>query len=235
MSNRLPETDLANWALLSREAKRSNLEAHERPKLIPGSYEPFRKVFPDAINQQYPLFASGLQGSRWEEVDRRLRQECKRNEKLIKMNREILQATHDYARMYDISALAIDAQPLRFFGGTDYFFGLRMLVRYRDRASFVFLDMRRKGLSPAGREFVFSALHHRYREPYPDFKNAHIEIWNYRNNRSRDLVCLEPTFEPLSWDVMSEAVIETHRIWEEVRRGDAIDRRATGTLGPLFD
>ncbi len=235
MSNRLPETDLANWALLPASMKRKNLEAHEKPKIIPGSYEPFRRVFPDAINQQFPLFGQELDGSRWPEVEKRLRQECKGNADLIKMNREILQATHAYALEEGISAHRIEAQPLRFFGGTNYFFGLSMIVRYRGKASIIFLDMRRKGLSPAGRLFTFSALHHRFREAYPDLAKAAVEIWRYQNNAARTLVCQEPEENLLGWSDMVEQVTSTHRIWEEVRRGGADERRSSGTYGPLFD
>ena len=235
MSNRLPETDLANWALLPASLKRKNLEAHEKPKSIPGSYEPFRRVFPDAINQQFPLFEKDLSGSRWPEVERRLRQQCKGNGDLIKMNRAILHATHAYALEKGVTAHGIEAQPLRFFGGTGYFFGLNLLVRYHDKASVVFLDMRRKGLSEAGVQFTFSALHHRFREAYPDLANANLEIWRYKNNDTRDLICLEPTQPILEWNVMVNQVVATHKIWEDVRRGGSEDRRSTGTFGPLFD
>lgn len=235
MSNRLPETDLANWAMLPRSLQQKNLEAHEKPKSIPGSYEPFRRVFPDAINQQFPLFGEVLEGSRWTEVERRLRQACKGNGDLIKMNREILQATHAYAVAEGVTAQGIDVQPLRFFGGTNYFFGLSMIVRYPTKASVVFLDMRRKGLSPAGRLFTFSALHHRFREAYPDLAKANLEIWRYQSNASRSLVCVEPDQPLLTWDEMTSRVIATHKIWEDVRRGGSEDRRSSGTYGPLFD
>ena len=235
MSNRLPETDLANWALLPTSLKKKNLEAHEKPKSIPGSYEPFRRVFPDAINQQFPLFDKELSGSRWPEVERRLRQQCKGNGELIKMNRQILHATHAYATRQGVVAHGIEVQPLRFFGGTGYSFGLNMIVRYPDRASVVFLDMRRTGLTDGGKQFAFSALHHRFREAYPDLASAQLEIWRYKNNDSRDLICLQPERPILDWDFMVEQVVATHRLWEDVRRGGSEDRRGSGTYGPLFD
>jgi hypothetical protein len=45
MSNRLPETELANWSFLAPVDKRFELEKFELPKKIIGSYEPFRRVF----------------------------------------------------------------------------------------------------------------------------------------------------------------------------------------------
>ena len=84
MSNRLPETELANWSFLPAAQKRVVIEAFVRPKQIKGSYEPFRRVFPDAVNQQFPLFGDQLQESRWGAIETRLVQACKGDEDKIK-------------------------------------------------------------------------------------------------------------------------------------------------------
>lgn len=236
MSIRLPETDLANWAFQPAWQKRRALEAHERPKSIVGSYEPFRRVFPDAINQQFPLFGDSLEGSGWNEVEQRLVRECKGNGGLIKMNREILHATHAYAMRKEIAAIGIDVLPLRLVSGIGYAFGLNLIMRYADRASIVFLDMRKSnGLTPSGRRFVFSAMHQRFREAYPDFASVELEIWRFKNNKSRDLVCIRQEGELVSWTDLAADVAETHSIWNDVRKGDLDERRGTGTFGPLFD
>ncbi|MCR2832580.1 type VI toxin-antitoxin system SocB family DNA replication inhibitor toxin [Parerythrobacter lacustris] len=236
MSSRLPETDLANWGFMETSQKRSALETFVKPKQIVGSYEPFRRVFPDAINQQFPLFGEALSGSAWDEVQKRLVRECKGDAQRIAMNKAILSSTHAYAVSNGIAAMGLDVTPLRFFGGTSYGFGLNLLIRYHSHASIVFLDMRKtNGLSISGRRFVFSAMHHRFREAYPDLVSADLEIWRYRNNKSRDLVCMRPTGDLLGWDEMVHDVVETHQIWESVRRGGSDERRASGTFGPLFD
>lgn len=236
MSNRLPETDLANWSFLSRAQKRLALENFERPKLIKGSYEPFRKVFPDAINQQFPLFVEQLKRSEWEAVDQRLIQECRGNEQLLKMNRQILFATHAYAERHSIQAAVLDIRPLRFFGSVDYFFGLNLLIRYPDRAKIIFLDMRKShNLKENGQTFVSSAIHHRFREAYPDLMDAEIEVWRYKADKARTLIALPVTDPIISWDDLVADVRETHEIWEEAKRGDDGRRRAVVGIGPLFD
>lgn len=237
MSNRLPETDLANWSFLPAAAKRRALIAFEGPKIIKGSYEPFRKVFPDAINQQFPLFADGLEESGWEAVNRRLRQECKGDEVLINMNLAILTATHLYASAHGIAATGIEVVPLRFPGSLAYSFGLNLLIRYRDRSAVVFLDMRQtNGLSPTGRPFVFSAMHHRFREAYPDFAEVNIEIWRFKKDKDRTLVIENAGEIRHSYEQIMADVAETHQIWQSVRRGDGEARRAAGGgFGPLFD
>ena len=237
MSNRLPETDLANWSFLPAAEKRRALTAFEGPKIIKGSYEPFRRVFPDAINQQFPLFEDGLKESGWEAIDRRLRQECKGNQVLIDMNKAILSAAHLYANEHSIAATGIDVVPLRFPGSLAYSFGLNLLIRYVDRTCVVFLDMRRThGLNPNGRPFMFSAMHQRFREAYPDLAEAELEIWRFKNNKNRTLVSQASGGSFYSYDAIIADVVETHEIWESVRRGDGEMRRAAGgSPGPLFD
>jgi hypothetical protein len=237
MSSRLPETDLANWSFLSPADKRRALTAFEGPKIIKGSYEPFRKVFPDAVNQQFPLFEDGLETSGWEAVEQRLRQECKGDQVLIDMNRAILAATHLYSNEYGIAATGIDVVPLRFPGFLAYSFGLNLLIRYRDRSCVVFLDMRRThGLSPNGRPFMFSAMHHRFRLAYPDLAEAELEIWRFKNNKLRTLVSQRAGEVFYSYEQLVADVVETHEIWHSVRRGDGEARRAAGgSPGPLFD
>lgn len=237
MSSRLPETDLANWSFLAPEYKRRALTAFEGPKIIKGSYEPFRTVFPDAVNQQFPLFGDRLQEGDWSALDLRLRQACKGNQVLIDMNRAILSATHQYAQANGIAASGIDVVALRFPGGLNYTFGPSLLVRYRDRASVIFLDMRRtNGVNPNGRRFVFSMMHHRFRIAYPDLADAQLELWRYQNNLRRTLVCTTHSGEIYTYDELVADVVETHQIWESVKRGSGDQRRAAGGgFGPLFD
>lgn len=234
MSNRLPETELANWAFLPAADKRRALEVFARPKVIPGTYEPFRQVFPDTVNQQLPLFSDGLTRSSWEAIEKRLLKACNGREDLLAMNKQILAATHDFAKEQGIAAHALDVRPLR-FNGVDYSFGLNLLIRYRDKATIVFLDMRKSnGLTRAGRTFVFSALHHRFREAYADLMAAQSQIWRYRANKDRTLVPIQEDGQILAWDDIVDAVNETHRIWDEVRRGAPPARKVVG-MGPLFD
>jgi len=237
MSNRLPETEVANIAFLPVGQKRRALEAFERPKSIKGSYEPFRRVFPDAINQQFPLFGEGLPQSTWKDLEQRLRVECRGSQQLIDMNSAIAQSTFNYATLNRVSANAIDVVPLRFSSAIVYSFGLEVIVRYPSRAAIVFLDMRRsKNLSTSGQMFMQSALHHRFRVAYPDFANLDLEIWRYRDNKERTLIPQALEAELKTYDEIVSDVLETHAIWESVKRGSGESRRAVGGGGgPLFD
>lgn len=237
MSSRLPETELANWAFLSPAQKRVNLERHEQPKLIVGSYEPFRKVFPDAVNQQFPLFSDALAATDWNALEARLVQECGGNEDKIRMNRRVLAATHKYAEEQRIAARGVDVLPLGFGGGIKYGFGLNLLIRYPTHSAIVFCDLRSSNrLADRAMRFVFSALHHRFREAYSDLAGAELEIWRYGTKTNRELTTVRFSGEALDWQTMVDDVLETHRIWDSVRKGgDDRKRAAGGGSGPLFD
>lgn len=237
MSNRLPETELANWSFLPVDAKRIELEKFERPKIIIGSYEPFRRVFPDVVNQQLPLFSEGLSATGWEAIEHRLLQECKGDAQKFQMNKRILAATHEYAKAHQITALSIDVVPLKLAGGHPHEFGLNLLFRYQARSSVVFLDMRKSNrLNANGLRFVSSALHHRFREAYPDLAEVDREIWRYGTTTNRKLMPVPASSEIMSWEALSADVRETYAIWEEVKNGGRDQRRASGGgFGPLFD
>ncbi|NJN37048.1 MAG: hypothetical protein HC794_08315 [Nitrospiraceae bacterium] len=119
MNNRLPETELANWAFLPAADKRRALESFARPKSIPGTYTPFRQVFAETVNQQLPLFSDGLTRSSWDAIEKRLVKACNGREDLLAMNKQILAATHQFAEEQGIAANALDVRPLR-FDGVDY-------------------------------------------------------------------------------------------------------------------
>jgi len=235
MSSRLPETDLANLSFMGQDKKHQFLESFIKPKIIPGSYEPFRKILGDTFNESLPLFGD-QEFSPWDEVDKKLKRVCKGNDSLYVMNLAISRATHAYAIENRISAFPIDVVSMSLGGTVRYDFGLPFLVRYPDHVAVVFLDIRRSGnLSPNGRRFIFSAMHERFRVAYPDLSEAHLEIWRFRNNSNREIVKLESSFELITYESLAQDVRETYEILGYVQRGyDDDRRRGTGTAGPLL-
>lgn len=236
MSNRLPETDLANMAFLSATMKREAIERFLRPKQIKGTYEPFRQFFPDIVNRQVPMFED-LASTPWEVIESSIRRACRTKPDSLLMNLEIAQATHEYIIRERVNALAIDVTPLSFGTGHVYYFGLSVLMRYPNRIAAVFLDMRRTGnLSQTGRDFIFSTLHERYRTAYPDLANIDLEIFRYKNNKNRTLVAIQPSNVIYSLDQITTDVRETYAIYDMVLKGDTEKRRRSGggSIGPLF-
>lgn len=236
MSNRLPETELANWSFIPANAKREKLERYLRPKAIFGSYEPYRKIFPDVVNQQFPLFKDGLTETSWSEIERRLAVECGGDKRKLRMNRSVLQATHKYCKSHGVVAMGIDVLPLSFGGALKYNFGFNLVFRYPGRSVIAFCDLRRSnGLTEHGMRFVFSAMHHRYREAYPDLANAESEIWRFGKKTHRELTPVREYGELITYESLLADIQETHDILNEIRRGGEDRRRAAnGGAGPLF-
>ena len=240
MNDRLPETELANWAFLSPQNKRDAIEKFVQPKRIPGSYEPFREVLADTVNKLLPLFAMIDQPSTpWSEVERRIRAHprCRRDIDTLTMNLDIARATHKYAEREKITAIPVDVTLLTFGVGHQYQFGLSLLMRYPERVASIFLDMRRSnGLSVKGREWVFAAQHERYRVAYPDLSTIDLQIWKYRANVDRTIVPFTASKITISYDELVADVRETYDIYASVLVGDRNKKRRSSVgWGPLGD
>jgi hypothetical protein len=58
----------------------------------------------------------------------------------------------------------------------------------------------------------------------------------YGTTTNRQLVPVSLTDAIIEWDALAADVRETHKIWEEVKRGGRDQKRsASGGAGPLFD
>lgn len=235
MSSRLPETDLANWAFTPAYKKREALERFILPKKINGTYEPFRFVFGDVVNKQLPLLGE-QQSTPWNIIESEIQRRCRSKPQSLKMNLEIAHATHTYIAQNNITALPVDVTSLAFGTGHLYQFGLPLLLRYSDRTVAAFLDLRRTNyLSVEGRDFVFSAMHERFRTAYPDLGEIGLQIFRYRNNKDRTVIPIDITTPKHSLEEMARDVCETYNIYNSVLRGDEEQkRRSGGRFGPLL-
>lgn len=235
MSSRLPETDLANWAFLPAFKKREALDRFILPKKIRGTYEPFRSVFGDVVNKQLPLLGD-QKSTPWSVIESELQRRCRSKPDSLKMNLEIAHATHTFIEQNSITAMPVDVTSLAFGTGHLYQFGISLLLRYPDRTVAVFLDLRRTNyLSVEGRDFVFSSMHERFRTAYPDLADIGLQIFRYRNDKSRTVVPIDVLKPTHSLDELAFDVRETYEIYNSVLRGDEDrKRRSGGGIGSLL-
>lgn len=237
-SRRLTETDLANLAFKPIEAKRLRLTSLERPKQIVGSYEPFRQHNGDALNEQYPMLQEEQPTTPLDKLEGVIRKACKGNPDLIAMNVPIAQATHTYAVAHGIQARREDIRRLTLPFGHAYEFGMPMLFTYNTgRIVAAFPDLRRtQPLSEVGRRFTFSAMHHRWRENYPDLAEIELESWRYLDDNTRTVrayCCSEQDL--FDYDAIVADVKQTFEVWHQVLEAAShIRRRGEGDAGPLF-
>lgn len=237
-SRRLTETDLANLAFKTVEAKRLRLTSLEKPKKIVGSYEPFRRHNGDAVNEQFRLLDREEPATPLAELENVIARACKGRPELLDMNLPIARATHGYVCVHEIRALRENVAKLALPFGHMYEFGMPLLMVYPDsRIVAVFPDLRRtQPLSTVGQRLVFSMMHQRWRENYPDLAEIDLEIWRYRNNGDRSIYaipCSEQ--ELLGYDAMISDIRETYEIWHQIISSATHQRRRGGSdFGPLF-
>ena len=237
-SRRLTETDLANMAFKPVATKRLRLTSIEKPKPIPGSYEPFRRSNGDAVNLQLPLLPSAQERTALAQLEAVVAKACKGDAELLAMNLPIARSTHEYADANGITATKEDVRRLILPFGHRYDFGMPLLMAY-PQSNFVavFPDLRRTDpLTEVGHRVVFSFMHQRWRESNPDFAMIGLQAWRYRNCDSRAIKvydCAEQDLIP--YDQLIADVRQTYDIWHEVLQEAAMDRRKSGGgTGPLF-
>lgn len=237
-SRRLTETDIANLAFKSSDAKYSRLVNLERPKAVIGSYEPFRRSNGDAVNLQLPLIAEAQEPSSLEALEAVVAKACKGDADLLAMNLPIARATHAYASENKITAIFEEVRSLVLPFGHKYQFGMPLLMAYPDgQVVAVFPDLRRTdALTSTGRRAVFSLMHQRWRENNPDLQQIGLQVWRYRNSVSRDVDVINCDEDQLfTYDQIIADVRETYEIWHDVLREAAVGRRTVSAgPGPLF-
>lgn len=237
-SRRLTETDLANMAFKPVELKRSRLLSLARPKRVAGSYEPFRQHNGDALNEQFTLLDEQLDPTSLNALEAVVSKACKGDSELLAMNIPIARATHAYAVEHGIAARREDVRTLTLPFGHAYTFGMPMLIAYGDgRIVAVNPDLRRKEpLTELGRKFLFSAMHHRWRENYPDLSSIGLENWRYGDDRTRTIRAISCSEKDLiSYEAILADVRETYEIWHVILSQSEVERRSSsGDDGPLF-
>lgn len=237
-SRRLTETDLANLAFKPAETKRLQLTSLERPKKIVGSYEPFRAHNGDAVNEQFRLLGDVQPETSLTMLESVVAKACKGDPDLLAMNLAIARATHTYATNNEILARREDVRRLTLPFGHLYEFGMPLLMAYPDgRIVAVFPDLRRtQQLGPVARRVIFSMMHHRWRENYPDFAELNLEIWRYKNDIDRTISPISSSEQDLiPYDTLIADVRSTYAIWHSVIEEAAANRRGgIQDAGPLF-
>lgn len=237
-SRRLTETDIAKLAFRPAEMKRFQLTSLERPKKIIGSYEPFRNHNGDAVNEQYRLLGDRQPETSLDALEAVISKACKGDPDLLAMNLPIARATHEFAKANGIVAQREDVRRLTLPFGHKYEFGMPLLMAYPDgRVAAVFPDLRRtQHLSATAQRVVFSMMHHRWREGYPDLAELDLEIWRYANDSARTVCPIRVIESQLfDYDSLMADVRETYDIWHNVLEAAAATRRGgTSDAGPLF-
>jgi hypothetical protein len=235
---RLPETDLANTGALAPDERyaalwRVNLNT---PKV---TYQPTRRHEADIFNARGELLAEAREAD-FEIIKELIRRDrFTKNEPTERANIEVTECLHNFAVSNRIQARRYPISPFVLSGAS----GIKLiywspLVLVKDRRLHViFIDPRRRnGLTPEGRRFVFSMMHHRARTVYLDLEKAELAILQFpmtdENQRCLEVHFASELDDPLlDYDDLEQRVRETYDTWRLVLQDRAADLRRKADQG----
>lgn len=185
---RLPATDLANLLFRDHATKRGRLLELIQPKVIPYTYNPFRRTVGDAINLQFDLPGLEMVPTPWDLLEKEVTKACRGRVPLIDVNLPVARATHQHALERGITAGRLDSSPLRLAAAQSYSFWMPILLEAGGRFFVTYPEPRRKAhLSPLGMQVVMSAQHERFRAAGMGLEDIGLEIWRYTDQTERQI------------------------------------------------
>lgn len=233
----LPEIDLARITVLPRDDQRKPLQQirHGRP---PFSYAPFRSGYHDIFNVQPAMFGP-VTPTDWAIVEANLWRKCKSDEELA-ANLRVAKGLHEFTTAALITGRAQEFFPMAMSAGRKVAYWLPMILAIDERPLVPFIDPRRsRGLTKAGKRFVFSMMHERIRAADPDYASVGFGIFQFVDTEGdvrRPILHRDDGVDLYSLDDMEGMIAATYELWREVCevREAETRRKATGTRGPLI-
>lgn len=231
----LPETDLARIAPLAPAERQIALEAIKLGH-PPYNLHPSRHRVLDIFNVEVGMFRGSKRPS-LSLVENLIRKECTSAEQ-TSANLAVARALYNFAERHDIRGLQHEFLALPV--------GLTEKVTYWSSAvisidgvpTIPFIDPRlSKKLTRIGRQFVFSAMHERFRvdEDLRGVRFAVIQFKGFDDGSRLARMFTNEKIEVIPYEAMKNMVAETYAAWHEIlnRREDDVRKSGSGTTGPL--
>lgn len=233
----LPDIDLARIAVLQPSLRQKALEQirYGRPPL---SFGPVRSCYADIFNIQSELLGP-VGPTPWRVIERRLRRACRSEEELT-ANLRVARGLHEYAESTNIIGRSHEFFPFAISAMHKVRYWLPMVLVIDDQPMVPFIDPRRsRGLTTAGRRFVFSVMHERIRAADPDFNSARFGIIQFGEpdgERRAPLIHTDEGIDLFRISEMEQMVAETYSLWRDIceEREAEQRRQGTGTGGSLI-
>ncbi len=228
---RLPNTDLARFAVMSTDAKWHALR-HHKAGWAKFSYQPVRKLIPDLLNAKVGFFERADK-TPFYQIEKLLWKNCKRGDYELKQNLLIANAIRLMVERTNVEAKceSFGEFPLRIGDSTRFW--EHMITRLDGGYVVPFFDFRRqKGITGTSKKFVFSMMHEHIRVANPDYESLGLAIMKFPtiDEESRGYsfdICNEDKL--FTFDELDMMIRETYDIWalvlaeraEEAHRHDA--------------
>jgi hypothetical protein len=237
---RLSETDLANIGALPLSERRDALWRLNL-KRPPVNYQPARRREPDIFNGLGDLLGKAREADLTLIEDRIRRDPATRNDATEKANLEVARCLHEYAVKHRIRARRYHFLPFVLPGaaGIKLVYWSPLVLVIDERLHVLFIDPRREhGLTPEGRHFAFSMMHHRVREVHLELEEAELLIFQLPMDDRKERCLVDHVASSLDrplfdYDELETRVRETYSLWRLVlaEREAELRRRADRDRG----
>lgn len=144
-------------------------------------YEGVKNNYGAIFNVQPPLFRTPK--LTWQQIKTQIRASCTSSRKSeVERNQEVGKALYQYARAHNVVGAEVHFRPLALGMFGTVMFSLPIMLKIDGKNAIPFIDARQtKGLTEAGRRFVFSVNHTHIREQHPDYAGVGFVIFQFPN------------------------------------------------------
>jgi hypothetical protein len=205
------------------------------------NYRPTRRAEPDIFNARGELLGRAREAD-LETIKQRIRKDpFTRNEPTERANLEVSECLHGFAVANGIQARRYYISPFVLPGvaGIQLIYWSPLILVKDGRLHVPFVDPRREhGLTPGGRHFAFSMMHHRARAVHLDLEDAELMICQFPmadgGQRYLKVHLASKLDQPLfSYDELEQRVRETYSMWRVVlaERAEELRRKADRNRG----
>lgn len=236
---RLPETDLARFAVMTPDRRRAALRRH-KSSYAPYSYDPLRHAVPAIFDVGVPLIGRSL-GLSWETISKSIARASVRGEKQRIANLAVGELLFKFAQEHGVKGRNQDFYPMPVGTVTSIRFWSSMVISVDGKPLVPFIDPRQvNALDAEARRFVLSVMHERIRALDLDYRDVGLGIFQFpvAGKRRKAVLHTDEGIDLYDFETLDLMVRDTYEMWweilaereEEKRRGDG-----TGTYGPLFE
>lgn len=235
-TNRLPDTDLANFCALPLDKKVAELQRFKTTPFVNLTYKPFKSVLSETMGLSTGLLE--LPRVSFSKIVSLINSASSLGQTEIDANIAVAAGLYNYCEEFQIAGRSIDLfQPLD-AGPDRVTFWHNSVIKIEDRVVVPMFDPRQRasGLTPLGRRVAFSFMNERIRQGFSDYQNVSLAIFQFARAAEDDgprkpRVHFDAGVELFTYQELDSMVDETYQIWNEIcaDRIEETRRRATGT------
>lgn len=235
---RLPETDLARFAVMTPDRRRAALERH-KTSYAPYSYNPMKGVISSIFDIELPMFRRPP-GLSWDAISGIIEKNSKRGDDERAANLAVGRLLFDFSKAHGVRGRNQEFNAMPVGMATSIRFWSPMVIAVDGRPLVPFIDPRKAhALDTEARRFVLSVMHERIRVLDPDYREVALGIFQFPPDGKRRKAALhtDEGVDLYDFDTLDMMVRETYELWWQILAEREEKKRRDGGSegpGPLF-